>query len=115
MKNHYKIYVEKLTNILLDAKVENQVSILAETLLLAWKSKRTVFLCGNGGSAGNAIHLANDFNYGIDKLNGIGMKVDALPANQSIITCIANDEGYEYIFSQQLKVRAQEGDVLIVL
>ncbi len=115
MQNQYKTYVKKLTNILLESNVENQICTLAETLLLAWKTKRTVFLCGNGGSAGNAIHLANDFNYGIDKINGIGMKVDALPANQSIITCIANDEGYEYIFSQQLKVRAQEGDVLIVL
>jgi D-sedoheptulose 7-phosphate isomerase len=115
MQNQYKTYVKKLTNILHESNVENQICTLAETLLLAWETKRTVFLCGNGGSAGNAIHLANDFNYGIDKINGIGMKVDALPANQSIITCIANDEGYEHIFSQQLKVRAQEGDVLIVL
>ena len=115
MKNKYIDYTEKLTNILSTANVENQITILADALLEAWKNKQTVFLCGNGGSAGNAIHLANDFNYGIDKLNGIGIKVDALSSNQSILTCIANDEGYEHVFSQQLKVRARENDVLIVL
>lgn len=93
----------------------SMVQQLAEVLKDAWLSKKTVFICGNGGSAGNAIHLANDFNYGIDKKSGIGLRVDALPANQSIISCLANDEGYEYIYSQQLKVKANKGDVLIVL
>ena len=93
----------------------SQVVVLAESLRIAWEEGNTVFFCGNGGSAGNAIHLANDFNYGIDKANGIGMKVDALPANQSIITCLANDEGYENIYSQQIKVKAKKGDILLVL
>ena len=72
------------------------------------------FLCGNGGSAGNAIYIANDFNYGIDKNRGIGLRVEALPANTSILTCLANDKGYESIFSQQLKVKATPDDLLIV-
>ena len=71
-------------------------------------------MCGNGGSAGNAIHIANDFNYGIDKNGGIGLSVEALPANTSVLTCLANDEGYETIFSQQLKVKATPDDLLIV-
>jgi D-sedoheptulose 7-phosphate isomerase len=114
MKNKYLTYSEKLS-LALQTDVSKQVQSLADALLSAWKTGNTVFICGNGGSAGNAIHLANDFNYGIDKTNGVGLRVDALPANQSIITCIANDEGYEYIYSQQLKVRGKDGDVLIVL
>ena len=43
------------------------------------------------------------------------MRVEALPANTSILTCLANDKGYESIFSQQLKVKANQNDVLIVL
>ena len=93
----------------------SMVPVLANSLRSAWENKKTVFICGNGGSAGNAIHLANDFNYGIDKTNGIGLRVDALSANQSIVTCLANDEGYENIYSQQLKVKANSSDVLIVL
>lgn len=91
------------------------IEVLADALHDAWRSGKMVYLCGNGGSAGNAIHLANDFNYGIDKGRGVGLRIEALPANSSVITCIANDEGYENIFSQQLKVKANPGDLLIVL
>ena len=92
-----------------------KMQALSDALHDAWKSRKNVYICGNGGSAGNAIHLANDFNYGIDKGRGVGLKIEALPANASVITCIANDEGYEHIFSQQLLVKANPGDVLIVL
>lgn len=114
MEAHYKSYIKRL-NTALESDVIDKVHILANALQHAWETKKQVFICGNGGSAGNAIHLANDFNYGINKKNGVGLRIDALPANQSIITCLANDEGYEYIFSQQLKVKANAGDILIVL
>jgi D-sedoheptulose 7-phosphate isomerase len=91
------------------------VEKLAEELHDCWQARRQVFLCGNGGSAGNAIHLANDFLYGISKMRGSGLRVTALPANSSVLTCLANDEGYEDIFSLQLAVQGQPDDVLIVL
>lgn len=114
MKAHISDYVSKINTAFTEDIIE-KVTLLVQALQTAWKDGKTVYLCGNGGSAGNAIHLANDFNYGVDKKNGIGLRVDALPSNQSIITCLANDEGYEHIFSQQLRVRANAGDVLIVL
>src|SRR5258707_14967264 len=73
------------------------VARLAEDLRDCRDSGRQVFLCGNGGSAGNAIHLANDFLYGISKTFGVGLRVSALPANASVITCLANDVGYDAI------------------
>lgn len=88
---------------------------LARHLILASEQSRQVFLCGNGGSAGNAMHLANDFLYGIDPSGKKSLNVEALPANSSVITCLGNDIGYENIFSHQLKVKAKAGDVLIVL
>jgi len=91
------------------------VTRLAEELRECWQTGRQVFLCGNGGSAGNAIHLANDFLYGISKTAGPGLRVTALPANASVLTCLANDLGYEEIFSYQLAVHARKGDVLIAL
>jgi len=91
------------------------VSRLAEELHDCWRNGRQVFLCGNGGSAGNAMHLANDFLYGISKTRGSGLRVNALPANSSVLTCLANDEGYDEIFSLQLAVQGRPGDVLIVL
>ncbi len=72
-------------------------------------------LCGNGGSAASAIHLTNDLLYGISKQPGSGLRVHALPANTPVISCLANDEGYEHIFALQLAVQARQGDVLIAL
>jgi D-sedoheptulose 7-phosphate isomerase len=91
------------------------VSQLATDMQLCWQEGRRVFFCGNGGSAGNAIHLANDFLYGIAKRSGGGLKVMALSDNPAVITCLANDLGYEHIFSEQLAVQAQKGDLLIAL
>jgi D-sedoheptulose 7-phosphate isomerase len=110
----YNTYVKKLETVLdnFDWEIVHQLTL---SLQEAWRTKNTVFLCGNGGSAGNAIHLANDFNYGIDKNSGIGLSVEALTANASVLTCLANDIGYENIFSQQLQVKANPNDVLIVL
>lgn len=91
------------------------VNLLAQDMLRCWQEKRQVFFCGNGGSAGNAVHLANDFLYGIAKKTGGGLKVQALSANSAVMTCLANDVGYESIFSEQLAVQAQAGDLLIAL
>lgn len=100
-------------------KVVNQtnwsaVASLAADMLKTWKQKGQVFLCGNGGSAGNAVHLANDYLYGIAKASGAGMRVTALSANPAVITCLANDIGYEQIFSEQLAVQASKNDLLVV-
>jgi len=91
------------------------IESLARELLDCWKSGRQVFMCGNGGSAGNAMHLANDMLYGISKTYGSGLRVNALPSNASVLTCLGNDCGYEQIFAMQLAVQASKGDVLIVL
>lgn len=91
------------------------VAQLAADIHECWLHKRQVFFCGNGGSAGNAIHLANDFLYGIAKRPGGGLRVNALSANPAIITCLANDIGYDRIFSEQLSVLANPSDVLVVL
>jgi len=92
-----------------------QIESLGQALLDCWKTGKQVFIFGNGGSAGNAVHLANDWIYGISKTFGSGLRVTALPANTSVVTCLANDEGYDSIFSYQLAVLAQPGDVVIAL
>lgn len=107
-------YSTRLQNVLAAADWSD-VARLAKDMLKCWQDKHRVFLCGNGGSAGNAIHLANDFLYGIAKQSGAGMKVMALTANSAVMTCLGNDLGYEHIFSEQLAVQAQAGDLLIAL
>ena len=107
-------YRHKLTLALADPAID-QVPKLAEVFRTAWATKSTIYLCGNGGSAGNANHLANDFTYGAGVNFGVGLRVESLSANPSVLTCLANDIGYENIYSEQLRVKADPGDVLVVL
>jgi len=107
-------YVARLKSAL-DLLPQEEIEVLASSLVMAWKEKRQVFIFGNGGSAGNAIHLANDYLYGISRQLGKALKVHALPANSAVLTCLANDEGYDSIFIQQLAVLANPGDIAIAL
>ncbi|MEN9633869.1 MAG: hypothetical protein RL077_2273 [Verrucomicrobiota bacterium] len=93
----------------------SDVDHLAAALEACWRDDRQLFLCGNGGSAANAAHLANDFLYGIDKPAGRGLRVTALTANSAVLTCLANDVAYAEVFSQQLSALARRGDVLLAL
>lgn len=93
----------------------NQIAVLSSLILDVWNTGRQLFIFGNGGSAGNAIHLANDFLYGVSRKKAPRIRVHALPANSSVITCLANDEGYEHIFSEQLKTLANKNDLALAL
>ena len=78
-----------------------------KTLIEAVRNARRVYLVGNGGSAANAIHIAND-------LLSCGIRAHAL-LDISTITAIANDFGYELVFSRQIDVIGDKGDLLICL
>lgn len=99
--------------------INSRIYELANSLLQAWGDNRNVFLCGNGGSAGNAVHIANDFIYGTGNCGTEakvpGLKVNALTSNPAILTCLGNDIGFENIFSYQIKTLADKNDLLIVL
>ena len=117
-KTHLDDYLIRLKSTF-KAKQINQIESLAKDIIHIWENGNQLFLCGNGGSAANAIHIANDFHYGIGfsvkSACNKGLKVEALTANQAVITCLANDIGYEYIFSQQIDVKASRNDLLVVL
>ena len=102
----------------IDNKIKNKINTISKIISNSLKKGGTIFWCGNGGSAANAIHIANDLHYGLGvnaNRDGRGLKVEALPANSAVITCLANDTGYENIFSHQLRVKAKKDDLLIVL
>ena len=114
MTNRLNSYLDRLKEAVGDVSPE-AVEWLYRDLNRTWDDGKRIYLCGNGGSAGNAIHLANDFIFGAGKSRGIGLRAEALPANQSVISCLANDIGYEEVFAEQLRVKGERGDVLIVL
>jgi D-sedoheptulose 7-phosphate isomerase len=101
-------------NATLEAFDWSPVERLAYDLLDCWQTGRQVFLVGNGGSAANASHLANDFLC-LSKTPGSGLRAHSLAANPSVISTLANDVGYDQVFAMQLGVLARKGDVLIAL
>jgi D-sedoheptulose 7-phosphate isomerase len=113
MQQHITDYSARLASALTLPAIK-EVPQLAAAFKSAWDNKKTIYLCGNGGSAGNAIHLANDFLYGAGLTRGIGLRIESLSANAAVLTCLANDIGYEEVYAEQLRVKANSGDVLVV-
>lgn len=113
-----RAYVERLQGCFTE-DILQKVQRLAEELLEVWVEGRNVYICGNGGSAANSLHMANDFHYGIGACGPgaelPGLRVEALPANVGVITCLANDTDYDNIYSNQLQVKGRPNDLLIVL
>jgi D-sedoheptulose 7-phosphate isomerase len=107
-------YTSNLNNAL-NTVSPDDVNVVYDLLLDCKKNNNTLYFCGNGGSAGNANHLANDFIYGVAKKTGEGFKVQSLSANSSVLTCLANDVGYQNIYSEQIEVLGAKNDILVCL
>ena len=87
---------------------------LAQKIAGAFTNDRKVMLCGNGGSAADAQHIAAEF------INRFEMERPPLPAialttDSSVITCIGNDYSFDEIFAKQIKALGVEGDVLLAI
>jgi len=75
----------------------------------------TIYLAGNGGSAATASHWVNDLGKATKSPGRMPMRVMSLSDNVSWLTALANDEGYDRVFSGQLDNFAKPGDVLMVI
>jgi D-sedoheptulose 7-phosphate isomerase len=107
---HMRALRAVLSRVNLDA-----VERVVEQLRLARDSGATVYVAGNGGSAATASHWVNDLGKATKRSGRAPMRVASLSDNASWLTALANDEGYEEIFSGQLENFARDGDVLVVI
>ena len=109
-------YFEYLNDLLLRLDIHAVESFIRE-LESARETQSTVFLAGNGGSAGTASHMANDIAVDVLKKGGSDnpFRILALTDNTSVMTAIANDDGYENLFVNQLKIHYRSGDKLVVI
>lgn len=87
---------------------------MAGIIARAVREGRVVFTCGNGGSAADAQHIAGEL-VGRFRKKQAGYRAFALTTNSSVVTALANDFGFEEIFSKQLESSGKEGDVLLAL
>ena len=92
----------------------NQIDAVADLIATTLSSGNSIFWCGNGGSAAESSHLATEL-LGRFKNNRIPYPSISLNADTTLITCIANDFGYDEIYARQLEGLGKPGDLLVVL
>ncbi len=105
----HKGTIEKTIEMMAPA-LEEACKLLVDTL----KNGHKVLLCGNGGSAADAQHIAAELT-GRYKSERGGLPAIALTTDTSALTAIANDYGYDKVFSRQVEALANRGDLLIGL
>ena len=88
------------------------ISQVADICINAVKNGNKIMFCGNGGSAADAQHLAAEL-VGRYKINRKAIASIALTTDTSILTAVANDYGYDVVFSRQVEALGKKADVLI--
>ena len=96
---------------------EEEINKLGKTFDIARQNGNSIFVAGNGGSAATATTMANDIGFDIIKKTDTEkpFRVFSLVDNNSVVTAISNDVGYENIFINQLRIHYRRDDVLIVI
>jgi D-sedoheptulose 7-phosphate isomerase len=90
-----------------------RLAAIGETLVAALRSGGKVLTAGNGGSAAEALHMAEEL-VGRFKANRISLPAISLVADCTALTCIGNDYGYDEIFRRQVEGLGKAGDVLVL-
>ena len=111
-KEFLKKYFSEITDILEDIDTDEFELFIVE-LKRVLKRSASIFVCGNGGSASTASHLACDINKGVSSKDKKRFKVICLNDNVPTMLAYANDMTYNDIFSEQLKNFLKKGDLVI--
>jgi D-sedoheptulose 7-phosphate isomerase len=89
------------------------VERLGQAMMECWKNRGKVLIAGNGGSAADAIHFAEELVVRFQK-NRRALAAMAL-CDSAVVTCAANDLGYEQVFSRQIEAYGNPGDIFIAM
>lgn len=100
--------------LLADASLIDRISSFSKLLEETYRSGGKVLFCGNGGSAGDAQHLAAELS-GRFYLNRAPLYAEALHVNSSYVTAVANDFGYEEVYARMVEACGRPGDVLVAI
>jgi D-sedoheptulose 7-phosphate isomerase len=112
IRAHFEHSHAVMANALASEELLSACTAIAEVMTRALRAGGKVMFAGNGGSAGDAQHLAGEF---VSRLNfdRAPLAAIALTVDTSVITAIGNDYGYEQIFVRQVRALGREGDVLV--
>jgi len=86
-----------------------------EILFNAYSNQKTVWIGGNGGNASNAHHFATDWSKGLYKHTGKALRSHTLWDNPSLVSAFSNDQDFSLIYSDQLSMSANFGDITVLM
>ena len=95
-------------------KCTDEIAKAASVIIEAYRKGKKVLICGNGGSAADAQHIAAEL-VGRYKMERKALPAIALTTDTSIITAVGNDYGFEKIFSRQVEALGEKDDVLVAI
>jgi D-sedoheptulose 7-phosphate isomerase len=110
----FKESVESKQALLDNKELTVLMSEIAQIMIQALRNGNKIMFCGNGGSAVDAMHLAAELSgrYYFDRKP---LNAEALSADNAFLTAVANDYGYEKVFSRLLTAKGKSGDILVGL
>lgn len=112
IKNRLSDSIETKRKILSSPNLVKEIGQLAIVMAETLVNKNKILLCGNGGSASDALHIAGEI-VGRFQMERKGYSAIALNADVATMTAISNDYGYEQVFSRQVEALMRKGDILI--
>lgn len=110
--NQMRKSIEPKNIMIEDPEYIEKIELISSKIIDAYKSENKVLICGNGGSAGDAQHIAGEFVSKF-RLERKALPAIALHTNTSVLTSIGNDYDYGFIFERQVEAFGQKGDILI--
>ena len=112
IKKYIQDSIDTKTKILNDENILETIKKIADRIVDAYRLDKKVLTAGNGGSAGDAQHIAGELvnKFLVDRP---GLTAFSLTTDTSTLTAISNDYGYEKSFSRQIQANAKEGDIFI--
>ena len=114
IKNIIQASIDTKNQILQDEKLVATIQKVVDIITEAFKNGNRIYFCGNGGSAADAQHLAAEFS-GRFYTDRKALPAEALHCNTSYLTAVANDYGFDLVYSRMIDGIGEKGDVLIGL
>jgi len=112
INKYIKSSVENYTRVLQDDILQENIQQIASKSIAAFRDNKKMLLCGNGGSASDAQHIAAELS-GRFYTDRPPLYAEALHVNSSYMTAVANDYGYEATYTRMVEAAGRKGDVLI--
>ena len=103
-----------LQKVISDKGLILEIETITTKIIKAFKDGNKLLLCGNGGSASDAQHIAAELS-GRFEIDRKPLSAEALHVNSSFVTAVANDYGYEKVYSRMVEAIGKNGDILLAL